>query len=354
MKKNLMTFLVMSVVAGVFADPYKIPAEDIEYKTFNEVQYVTEYVSEFNSQEDFERKFLPNSDLVRKQMRGLAVRTEPPSYASYESKENYGPKDKFHVGFKFDEAFTVKDGVLGLNAYAYREKNKVGGYDYHVLDTEINSGSWWWNVQGGVREPEEGYMMHLDGKKMFEMKFKVPRSVFAFEVFFITKDNMFEAKTDINKYRTSKGEYVDEIDMMELTTDKSTLETPKNYISPRGIIETTENGKYAFNSLTIYDKPGDWSTFNRPTYIKNTEKWCNEWHTLNVELTPTSMVCYLDGKKYKSLSWKKKLGEIPPEQEWNLRIMPKSFDCWTNSIDWDNGEYGTFYIDYIKVYKESK
>ncbi|MCQ2587023.1 MAG: hypothetical protein MJ174_02825 [Treponema sp.] len=50
----------------------------------------------------------------------------------------------------------------------------------------------------------------------------------------------------------------------------------------------------------------------------------------------------------------KHYGEIPPEQEWNLRIFPRSFDCWTSSIDWDNGEYGTFYIDYIKVYKESK
>lgn len=88
--------------------------------------------------------------------------------------------------------------------------------------------------------------------------------------------------------------------------------------------------------------------------VKNTEKWCEEWHTLNVELTPTSMVCYLDGKEYQSLSWEKHYGEIPPEQEWNLRIFPRSFDCWTSSIDWDNGEYGTFYIDYIKVYKESK
>lgn len=32
------------------------------------------------------------------------------------------------------------------------EKKSSGGYDYHVCDGEINTGSWWWNVQGRVRE----------------------------------------------------------------------------------------------------------------------------------------------------------------------------------------------------------
>lgn len=350
-----MTLLVMTTITGcIFAAPYQIPKEDIEYKTFNDVQYVTEYVAEFNSQEDFERKFLPTSNIVKRE-RKLAMRCEPASQVSIEKKKKYGPKDKFYRGFEFDKTFTVEDGVLGMKTSAYRVPNNTGGYDYHAHDGEINSGEWWATIGQG-RTTEESYFMHLDGKKMFEMKFKVPRSIFAFEVFFLTRDSTFDNGTDMTKYKTSKGEYVDEIDMMELTTDgiRNSQETPKNYISPRGIIQTTENGKYAFNSLTIYDKPGNWETFNRPTYIKNSEKWCNEWHTLNVELTPTSMVCYLDGKVYKSLSWEKKIGEIPPEQEWNIRVFPRSFDCWTSSIDWDNGEYGTFYIDYIKVYKESK
>lgn len=152
MKKILTALLVINVVIGVFAKPYQIPKEDIEYKIFNGVQYVTEYVSEFNSQEDFERKHLPNSDIVRKQERKLAVRTEPPSKMFYEKKRNYGRKDKFRVGFTFDEAFTVKNGALEMNAFAYRKKNSSGGYDYHVCDGEINTGSWWWNVQGRVRE----------------------------------------------------------------------------------------------------------------------------------------------------------------------------------------------------------
>lgn len=189
MKKILMTLLVMSVVAGVFADPYQIPAEDIEYKTFNKTQYVTEYVSEFTSVQDFERKHLPTNNWMRKN-RQIAVRTVPASQVFIEKNRNYGPNDVFHMGTRFDEAYTIENGVLGINTSAYRIKNN-NGYDYHYYSHEINCGEWWKTVGQG-RLTKESYFMHIDGKKMFEIKFKVPRSFYGFEVFMISRDSHFD------------------------------------------------------------------------------------------------------------------------------------------------------------------
>lgn len=211
----------------------------------------------------------------------------------------------------------------------------------------MNCGTWDYHFPG--REPENNYYFKLDGKKYLEIKFKTTESPLAFEAFFMSKDSSFHRNNDINVYKTSKGAYVDEIDLVELSTIADDL--GKNHIKMRGWLGVfTKDGNHTW-SEGIYEST---TNLDYAHYVKNKSEWCDNWHVFSAEMSPTGMTLYLDGKKYKTLKWGKTLGEIPPDQEFTFCMYRKLFPGWNSEYDFNKYNEHDLKVDYLRIYSESK
>lgn len=80
----------------------------------------------------------------------------------------------------------------------------------------------------------------------------------------------------------------------------------------------TERAYYDYNS-SLTKKYG-YDNLSSLIDVGNVEEWCKEFHTFTFYLSPTSLICYLDGTKYKELDWGNELGAIPADQEYSLRL----------------------------------
>lgn len=286
------------------------------------------------------------------------------------------------TGTVYNEKDTqVEDGVCHINIEWKKLPKPDGNYYYKYRKGGFDgSGSWYPYASMGKRRPvAEPYWINIDRKMLFEYKCKVPKSMMGWEVWLGTENKWMDPHDgldDIRKpeFRNAKGVAFNEIDFFELTT--TGRNTNNHNICPRGgwIHSTFGDEEPSSYGMNKYDNIKEWQKeFNTygfsyrlgPKEIwfpeakfslgdKTVDEWCEEWHILQVELSPTSMTTYIDGNVAQRVSWEKSLDPIPPNQKWQLKIQPENYEkAFENPRpDYDKGVKYDFQLDYVKVYKE--
>ena len=346
---------VMKAFAKDFKDYEKIWTS--ESRRFNGMDFQSEFISNFDSWEEVKDVWFCKESWLHE----LQPLEDSAWFYEWLRAHNLTAteKDRFYWYWANYNDFSLEDGKLIAHAYGYREKNELGGYNYKKCRPEIHSGLW----NGGklMIENKAPYYFKVDGTKLVEVRFKVPKSNLCWGIYFMTVSNHFweDQNKDRLKYKTEKGNFFEEIDMLELLTDDEL--TTESRIVTNGYLmdlENPVNGPQYFMNPKLYDNIKSSEEMSAPLEVGNVDDWCKEWHTFTAQIEPTKMICYMDGIKYKEISWKKKIGKINPDQEFMLFINPY---WWTGTlykdyfnIDAEDQNRRDYALDYVKIYHEVK